>query len=93
MSPSDRMSPEPRALLPSADRPRSTAETVASYIRTLIFSGHLQHGERINQDDLHSDGIEGRGSSRPTRWIPRDSASVKHRPPRFLKFLSLMTLR
>jgi DNA-binding GntR family transcriptional regulator len=39
-------------LLPTADRPRSTADTVANYIRTLIFSGHLKHGDRINQDDL-----------------------------------------
>ena len=52
MSPSDRESQEPRVLLPSADRPRSTAETAASYIRTLIFNGTLKHGERINQDDL-----------------------------------------
>jgi DNA-binding GntR family transcriptional regulator len=52
MPSTDRASAAPRALLPSAERPRSTAETVASYIRTLIFSGHLQHGERINQDDL-----------------------------------------
>jgi hypothetical protein len=43
MSPSDPVSPDPRVLLPSADRPRSTAETVASYIRALIFSGHLGH--------------------------------------------------
>src|SRR5882757_9972834 len=52
MPSSDRGSQLPRALLPSADRPRSTAETVATYIRTLIFSGHFKHGERINQDDL-----------------------------------------
>jgi DNA-binding GntR family transcriptional regulator len=52
MSPSDRASQAPRALLPSADSPRSTAEMAASYIRTLIFSGHLQHGDRINQDEL-----------------------------------------
>jgi DNA-binding GntR family transcriptional regulator len=52
MSPSEPASRAPRPLLPSADSPRSTAETVASYIRTLIFSGHLQHGDRIRQDDL-----------------------------------------
>jgi DNA-binding GntR family transcriptional regulator len=52
MPSSDRGSQLPRALLPSADRPRSTAETVATYIRTLIFSGHFKHGDRINQDDL-----------------------------------------
>lgn len=42
----------PRAQLPAADGPRSTAEKVANYIRTLIFSGHLKNGERIRQDDL-----------------------------------------
>jgi DNA-binding GntR family transcriptional regulator len=42
----------PRALLPPDDSPRSTAEKVATYIRTLIFNGHLQHGERIRQDEL-----------------------------------------
>lgn len=54
MSPSKSASEAPRTLLPPADSPRSTAETVANYIRTLIFSGHLQHGERIRQDDLAS---------------------------------------
>src|ERR1700731_11040 len=49
MPSSDPVSAEPRVLLPSADRPRSTAETVASYIRTLIFSGHLKHGEGTNR--------------------------------------------
>jgi DNA-binding GntR family transcriptional regulator len=38
--------------LPPDDSPRSTAEKVATYIRTLIFNGHLQHGERIRQDEL-----------------------------------------
>jgi DNA-binding GntR family transcriptional regulator len=38
--------------LPPADSLRSTAEKVASYIRTLIFSGHLKHGDRIRQDEL-----------------------------------------
>lgn len=52
MSPSDRVSQVPRALLPPADSLRSTAEKVASYIRTLIFSGHLKHGDRIRQDEL-----------------------------------------
>ena len=52
MAPSDGSSQDSRAPLPSVDRPRSTAETVANYIRTLIFNGHLQHGDRINQDDL-----------------------------------------
>lgn len=52
MSPSDPAARAARALLPSVDSPRSTAEKVASYIRTLIFSGHLQHGDRIRQDEL-----------------------------------------
>lgn len=52
MSPTESASRGPRALLPPADSPRSTAEKVADYIRTLIFNGHLQHGERIRQDDL-----------------------------------------
>src|ERR1700692_1763291 len=52
MSPSESASRAPRALLPPADSPRSTAERVANYIRTLIFNGHLQHGERIRQDEL-----------------------------------------
>lgn len=52
MSPSKSESRVPRALLPPADSPRSTAEKVANYIRTLIFTGHLQHGERIRQDEL-----------------------------------------
>lgn len=52
MSPSEPASRAPRALLPPADSPRSTAEKVATYIRTLIFDGHLQHGERIRQDEL-----------------------------------------
>jgi DNA-binding GntR family transcriptional regulator len=52
MSPSQPKSGVPRALLPPADSPRSTAEKVATYIRTLIFNGHLQHGERIRQDEL-----------------------------------------
>jgi DNA-binding GntR family transcriptional regulator len=42
----------PRVLLPPADGPRSTAEKVANYVRTLIFTGHLQNGERIRQDEL-----------------------------------------
>lgn len=52
MSPPRPVSQVPRALLPSADSPRSTAEKVSSYIRTLIFSGHLKHGDRIRQDEL-----------------------------------------
>jgi DNA-binding GntR family transcriptional regulator len=52
MSPSKSESRVPRALLPPADSPRSTAEKVANYIRTLIFNGYLQHGERIRQDEL-----------------------------------------
>lgn len=52
MSPSDPVPQVPRALLPPADSPRSSAEKVASYIRTLIFSGHLSHGDRIRQDEL-----------------------------------------
>ncbi|MDT5200540.1 MAG: hypothetical protein QOK09_3186 [Mycobacterium sp.] len=52
MSPSESASRAPRALLPPADSPRSTAERVANYIRALIFNGHLQHGERIRQDEL-----------------------------------------
>jgi DNA-binding GntR family transcriptional regulator len=39
-------------LLPSADSPRNTAERVATYIRTLIFHGHLKSGDRIRQDEL-----------------------------------------
>lgn len=42
----------PRVLLPPADGPRSTAEKVANYVRTLIFNGHLKNGERIRQDEL-----------------------------------------
>jgi DNA-binding GntR family transcriptional regulator len=41
-----------QVLLPPADGPRSSAEKVANYIRTLIFNGHLQNGERIRQDEL-----------------------------------------
>lgn len=41
-----------RVPLPPTDGPRSTAEMVANYIRTLIFTGQLQNGERIRQDDL-----------------------------------------
>ena len=52
MSPTEPASRRTRALLPPADSPRSTAETVANYIRTLIFNGHLEHGERIRQDEL-----------------------------------------
>ncbi|CAN5119640.1 hypothetical protein BH09ACT8_BH09ACT8_62550 [soil metagenome] len=52
MSPSKPTSPAPRALLPSAESPRSSGETVANYIRQLIFNGHLQQGDRIRQDDL-----------------------------------------
>lgn len=52
MASTNPMSGAPRALLPSADTPRSTAEKVATYIRTLIFHGHLTSGDRIRQDDL-----------------------------------------
>ena len=52
MSPANSAARAARALLPPADSPRSTAEKVANYIRTLIFSGHLAHGDRIRQDEL-----------------------------------------
>lgn len=52
MASSDGISRAPRALLPSADTPRSTAEKVANYIRTLIFHGYLKNGERVRQDEL-----------------------------------------
>ena len=43
MSPSKSESRVPRALLPPADSPRSTAEKVANYIRTLIFNGYGEY--------------------------------------------------
>jgi DNA-binding GntR family transcriptional regulator len=46
------VSQAPRALLPPADTPRSTAEKVAAYIRTLVFHGHLKSGDRVRQDEL-----------------------------------------
>jgi DNA-binding GntR family transcriptional regulator len=52
MPPSKPAAHSNRAPLPSVDSPRSTADTVASYIRSLIFDGHLEHGERIRQDEL-----------------------------------------
>jgi DNA-binding GntR family transcriptional regulator len=52
MASTNPVSQAPRALLPSADTPRSTAEKVATYIRTLIFHGHLNSGDRIRQDEL-----------------------------------------
>jgi DNA-binding GntR family transcriptional regulator len=42
----------PRAVMNSAFNRRSSGEQVASYIRSLIFHGHLRQGDRIRQDEL-----------------------------------------
>jgi DNA-binding GntR family transcriptional regulator len=42
----------PRAVASSAFSRKSSGEQVASYIRSLIFHGHLRQGDRIRQDDL-----------------------------------------
>jgi DNA-binding GntR family transcriptional regulator len=52
MSPTESAPPLPPVPLRPADTPRSTADTVARYIRALIFHGHLRNGDRIRQDDL-----------------------------------------
>jgi DNA-binding GntR family transcriptional regulator len=52
MSDAAGLSALPRAVVSSAFNRRSSGEQVATYIRSLIFHGHLRQGERIRQDEL-----------------------------------------
>ncbi|HTR70735.1 MAG TPA: GntR family transcriptional regulator [Mycobacteriales bacterium] len=52
MTESPRAPGVPRAVVGSTFSRRSSGEQVAAYIRSLIFHGHLRHGDRIRQDEL-----------------------------------------
>lgn len=52
MTDGSRLTDLPRAVMNSSFSRRSSGEQVAAYIRSLIFHGHLRHGDRIRQDEL-----------------------------------------